>query len=166
MIYHNTLFFLYIIIYNMQHFKYMINHDVWNVIYISHIIFHGIWFAQRQAVLRDIYCKNFWKFSAAHDNRGVQLSTRYVTICSLGRLSAKLEVSGIFARQLDLIQIQYRHNTNTLSWISVRRPCLELTHRDSASGPGQTIRLERKTLEKWKRCSSEKQFAPHHFLLF
>ena len=133
MIYHNTLFFLYIIIYNMQHFKYMINHDVWNVIYISHIIFHVIWFAQRQAVLRDIYCKNFWKFSAAHDNRGVQLSTRYVTICSLGSLSAKLGVSGIFARQLDLIQIQYRHNTNTLSWISVR----QLTHRDWASAVGQ-----------------------------
>ena len=102
-----------------------------------------IWFAQRQAVLRDIYCKNFWKFSAAHDNRGVQLSTRYVTICSLGSLSAKLGVSGIFARQLDLIQIQYRYKYNT-GIIQIHYPgfllgsrAVKLTHRDWASAVGQ-----------------------------
>ena len=135
----------------MQHFKYMIYHDVWNVIYISHIIFHGIWFAQRQAVLRDIYCKNFWKFSAAHDNRGVQLSTRYVTICSLGRLSAKLEVSGIFARQLDLIQIQYRYKYNT-GIIQIHYPGFLLGSAPwswpTATGPVQWVRKDATQYEK------------------
>ena len=134
------------------------------MMYEMSYIFHGIWFAQRQAVLRDIYCKNFWKFSAAHDNRGVQLSTRYVTICSLGRISAKLGVSGIFARQLDLIQIQYRHNTNTLSWISVRQSRREVDppRLGQCSGSGRTQHHMKKLFETWNR-RSEKQFASHQY---